>query len=65
MLGWVRGTTVGGVGVTASLDRASYPTKVRVSNAEMRRLDLERHEVCPAWNYTISPRRTQLLRCEA
>jgi hypothetical protein len=62
MLGWVRGTEVGGVGVTASLDRATYPTKVKVPNAEMKRLDLERHEVCPAWNYTISPRRPQLQR---
>ena len=61
MLGWVRGTEVGGAGVTASLDRATYPTKVKVSNAEMKRLDLERHEVCPAWNYTISPRHTELL----
>jgi hypothetical protein len=59
MLGWVRGTEVGGVGVTASLDRASYPTKVKVPNAVMRALDLERHEICPAWNYTISPRRPQ------
>jgi len=56
MLGWVRGTEVGGVGVTASLDRATYPTKVNVSKAEMNGLDLERHEVCPAWNYTIGPR---------
>jgi len=56
MLGWVRGTEVGGVGVTASLDRATYPTKVKVSKAEMKGLDLERHEVCPAWNYTIGPR---------
>ncbi len=56
MLGWVRGTEVGGVGVTASLDRTSYSTGVKVSKAEMRRLNLERHEVCPAWNYTLSPR---------
>ncbi len=62
MLGWVRGTEVGGVGVTASLDRTTYPTKVKVPNAEMKRLDLERHEVCPSWNYTISPRRPQLKR---
>jgi hypothetical protein len=27
----------------------------------MQRLDLERHEVCPVWNYTISPRNTELL----
>lgn len=57
LLGWVRGTTVGGTAVTASLDRAAYATKVKVPDAEMRRLDLERHEVCPEWNYTISPRR--------
>jgi hypothetical protein len=56
MLGWVRGTEVGGAGVTASLDRADYPRKVKVPAAEMKRLDLERHEVCPDWNYTISPR---------
>lgn len=56
LMGWVRGTQVGGVGVTASLDRATYPTKVQVSKAEMQRLNLERHEVCPDWNYTIGPR---------
>ncbi len=60
LLGWVRGTEVGGVGVTASLDRAVYPTKVKVTEAAMGRLDLERHEVCPSWNYTISPRRREL-----
>jgi hypothetical protein len=56
MLGRVRGTEVGDGGVTATLDRASYPTKVKVPDAEMRRLNLERHEVCPAWDYTLSPR---------
>lgn len=60
MLGWVRGTEVGGVGVTASLDRTIYSTGVKVSKAEMRRLNLERHEVCPAWNYTLSPRGPRL-----
>lgn len=56
LMGWVRGTEVGGVGVTASLDSAIYPTKVKVPAAEMKGLDLERHEVCPDWNYTIGPR---------
>jgi len=60
LMGWVRGTEVGGVGVTASLDRATYPTKVKVSKERMGRLDLERHEVCPDWNYTIGPRGTGL-----
>ena len=46
--------------MTASLDRATYRTKVKVPDAEMRRLDLERHDVCLDWNYTISPRRTEL-----
>lgn len=48
--GRVRGTTVGGGGVTAGRDRAEYPTKGKVPEAVMRRLDLERHEVCPEWN---------------
>jgi hypothetical protein len=61
MLGWVRGTEVGGAGVTAVLDEAEYLTKVKVPKAVMERLALERHEVCPAWNYTLSPRRPQLL----
>ncbi len=59
MLGWVRGTEVGGTGVTASLDRAEYPTKVKVPDAVMERLDLEHHAICPDWNYTIGPRRSQ------
>lgn len=61
MLNWIRGTTVCGFEVTASLDRTTYPTRVKVSNAEMRRLDLEKHECCPDWNYTISPQHAELL----
>jgi Rhodopirellula transposase DDE domain len=60
LLGWVRGTEVGGAGVTASLDQSEYTTKAKVADAVMERLDLERHEVCPEWNYTISPRRREL-----
>jgi len=59
-LGSDRDGRLTGVELTASLDRATYPTRVKVSNAEMKRMDLERHEVCPAWTYTISPRPTQL-----
>ena len=57
LLGWVRGTVVDGVGVTANLDQATYPTRVKVTKAEMQRLDRERHEVCPDWNHTIGPRK--------
>jgi hypothetical protein len=47
--------------VTASLDRATYSTKLKTPRTETERLDIERHEVCPAWNYTLSPRRTEVL----
>ena len=36
----------------------SYPTKVKVSNAEMKALNLQRHETCPDWNYTLHPHST-------
>ena len=29
---------------------------VKVSDAEMRELDIEHHDICPRWNYTIRPR---------
>src|SRR3954468_13124609 len=39
-------------------DEKVYTKGRRVSDAEMKTLELERHEVCPAWNYTIRPRLT-------
>jgi hypothetical protein len=59
LLGWVRGTRVGGAHVTASLDRRSYRTAEKVSASVMRSLDIERHQLCPDWTYTISPRSVQ------
>jgi hypothetical protein len=57
MLGWIRGTTTEtGLEVTADLDQRSYPKQVKVPAEVMQRLDLQRHETCPRWNYTISPR---------
>lgn len=59
MLGFIRGTTTaGGLVVSAVVDRREYPTKVKVPEAEMRGLNLHRHDVCPQWNYTIRPRYT-------
>ena len=58
MLGYIRGTkTVAGLQVQAYLDARPYPTGERVSDAEMAGLNLERHAICPTWNYTIRPRR--------
>ena len=51
-------TTATGLQVTVNLKRGGNETGERVSNDEMRRLRLASHPVCPAWNYTLSPRPT-------
>jgi len=57
MLGYLRGTTTEtGLSVRAALHAGTYPTGERVSDAEMATLSLERHAVCPTWNYTLRPR---------
>jgi hypothetical protein len=57
LLGYLRGTTTTtGLRVEAALLAGSYPTGVAVSDTEMATLALERHAVCPTWNYTIRPR---------
>jgi hypothetical protein len=57
MLAYIRGTTTTtGLEVRAERLDGVYPTGQRVSDAEMAALHLTKHEVCPAWNYTISPR---------
>lgn len=57
MIGLIRGTTTStGLTVRASRLRGDYPKGEKVSDAEMKRLALERHAVCPRWNYTIRPR---------
>ncbi len=45
-----------GLTVKAVLDTAEYETGVQVSAAEIKGLNLRRHEVHPEWNYTLSPR---------
>jgi hypothetical protein len=57
MLAYIRGTTtITGLTVKAFLLEGDYETGQSVSDAEMERLNLERHAVCPNWNYTIRPR---------
>ena len=56
-LGYIRGTTTAsGLEVTAEWWERPYARGVRVSAAEMAELDIERHDICPRWNYTIRPR---------
>jgi hypothetical protein len=57
MLGLIRSTTTAaGLAVKAVLDETVYATGRQVSDAAMKALNLERHETCPDWNYTIRPR---------
>jgi hypothetical protein len=59
ILGYIRGTTTkAGLTVKAFLQDGHYLKGEKVSDVEMKRLDLERHRVCPVWNYTIKPRLT-------
>lgn len=57
MLGYIRGTTTSaGLTVRASLDEGVYRKGLKVSSSDMKLLNIKHHEVCPQWNYTISPR---------
>ena len=47
-----------GLTVQAHLVTEIYATGVKVSDAEMDALNIEFHQVCPQWNYTIYPRST-------
>ena len=48
-------TTRAGLTVRAGLDDGSYPTGVKVSNAQMAALPVSRHSFHGDWNYTLHP----------
>ena len=50
-------TTKTGLIVKAALDTDHYDTAIKVSDEELARLRLQRHEFHGDWNYTITPRR--------
>jgi len=41
--------------VRAWLNTKTYPKKRKVSNAQMKSLNLQRLPTCPNWSYTIRP----------
>jgi hypothetical protein len=56
MLGYIRDTkTQTGLTVEAYLVTEIYETGVKVPDEEMAALNIEPHDVCPRWNYTIHP----------
>ena len=42
--------------VYAQLDEGTYPDKIRVTDAEIKAVNLHGHEFHPEWNYCIKPR---------
>ena len=49
-------TTKAGLKVESALDTAIYEKGIKVSNAEMKALDIQGDAFHPEWNYTIRPR---------
>ena len=53
-----RTTTAKGLKVTCRLDRRKYPTGLKVTDEQMKRMNLDRSEFHGDWNYTIRPHAT-------
>ncbi len=51
-----RTATAQGLKVTCRLDRRKYPTGRKVTDEEMKRVNLKRNKFHGDWNYTIRPR---------
>ena len=49
-------TTKAGLKVESALDTATYQKGIKVSDAEMKTLDIQGDAFHPEWNYTIRPR---------
>jgi hypothetical protein len=59
MLAFIRGTTTTtGLKVEANLDQAIYRKGRKVTDRQLKELSLSTHDICPRWNYTLSPRRS-------
>jgi len=57
LLASIRGTTTdAGSAVKATLLRGTYKHGITIPAVEVQKWRLQRHDVCPDWNYTIKPR---------
>ena len=52
-------TTQTGLHVRSQLITKHYPTGQKVSDLNMQAVNLDRHAILPAWNYTIAPRQNR------
>ena len=50
-------TTQAGLRVAAALDRNRYPAGVKVTDAELRHVNLKPARFHGDWNYTVTPHR--------
>ena len=48
-------TTSMGLAVKAQLDKRKYPTKVKITDAELKRVKIRAHNFHGEWNYSINP----------
>ena len=59
MLDFIRKTkTVTGLKVQATLVEKYYEKGLKITDDQMASLALEKHDVCPNWNYTLRPRKS-------
>jgi len=49
-------TTQKGLKIRAELDRQAYPTGIKIAEADLAELMIEKSEFHGEWNYRISPR---------
>jgi Rhodopirellula transposase DDE domain len=57
MLAFIRGTTTTtGLKVEAYLDQGIYRKGRKVTERQLKELALSTHDICPRWNYSLSPR---------
>lgn len=57
ILGFIRGTTTkNGLTVEAEYDPSTYAKGQKITDAQMKTINITREEDCPNWSYTIHPR---------
>ena len=62
VLNYIRTTkTATGLDTEASLSRKRYKKGEKVPENEMKKLALLRHEILPNWNYTVHPRKREVI----